>query len=215
MALVLIPLAAIFVLLALVVVFGLGLTAVAFGLVREMPWLLIILGVWILLRGRRGHGGSYHRRARRTTRAPDAQLSAGPSAQAPTEEPPAPAARRELPIDVQVKVEQIRRKADVLLGYADRFPPFSHDLHLVRQTTAEYLPRTVDTYLELPGDDDPVTATGKTAQQELREQLQLLDTKLDEIAQALQQQDLNRLLANRRFLEDRFRSEAPGEAPQI
>jgi len=105
-----------------------------------------------------------------------------------------------------VKVEQIKRKADLLLEYADRFPPFSQDLHIVRQTAADYLPRTVDAYLKLPGSDDPVIgATGKTALDELKAQLNLLDSKLDEIAEDLQRQDLDRMLANRRFLEERFK----------
>lgn len=125
--------------------------------------------------------------------------------------------RRELPIDVRVKVEQIRHKADVLLGYADRFQPYSQDLHIVRQTAAEYLPRTVRAYLALPGDDDPVVgAGGKTALQELREQLGLMDAKLDQITQALQRNDLDRMLANRRFLEERFdvrASAAQADAP--
>jgi hypothetical protein len=94
----------------------------------------------------------------------------------------------------------------VLLGYADRFPPFSQDLHIVQQTAAEYLPRTIDAYLALPGVGAPhVAATRQTALAELREQLQLLDSKLDDIAQDLQRQDLDCLLANRRFLEERFR----------
>jgi hypothetical protein len=124
----------------------------------------------------------------------------------PPARPSAPPPRRELPIDVQVKVEQIRRKADMLNGYADRFPPFSHDLHIVRQTAADYLPRTVEAYLKLTGDGDPaVGAGGKTALDELKEQLNLLDSKLDEIAQDLQRQDVDQMLANRRFLEERFK----------
>jgi hypothetical protein len=112
----------------------------------------------------------------------------------------------ELPIDVQVKVEQIRRKVDVLLGYADRFPPFSQDLHLVRQTASDYLPRTINAFLAMKPEevDKPLNGTAKTARQELRAQLDLLDQKLDEIAQDLQRQDADRLLANRRFLEARF-----------
>lgn len=119
---------------------------------------------------------------------------------------PAPPARPELPIDVQVKVEQIRRKVEVLLGYASRFPPCSKDLYLVRQTASDYLPRTVEAYLALPSRDlDPlVAAEGNPALAELKSQLDLLDTKLDEIAQDLQRQDLDRLIANRRFLEERF-----------
>ena len=83
--------------------------------------------------------------------------------------------------------------------------PFSHDLYLVRQTTADYLPRTIAAYLAIPGlDDPPVGATGRSALEELRAQLQLLDQKLDEITADLQRHDLNGLLANRRFLEARF-----------
>ncbi|MCC7370185.1 MAG: hypothetical protein IT306_17305 [Chloroflexi bacterium] len=120
-------------------------------------------------------------------------------------------ARRELPIDVQVKAEQIQRKADLLLGYADRFPPFSQSLHIVRQTATDYLPRTLEAYLALPGLDDPlVPSTGRTALTELRAQLHLLDAKLDDITLDLQQQDLDRMSANRRFLEERF---GHGERP--
>jgi hypothetical protein len=107
---------------------------------------------------------------------------------------------------VQVKVEQIRRKVDVLLGYADRFPPFSQDLYLVRQTASDYLPRTINAYLAMDKltAEKPMTADGKTAHQELKAQLDLLDAKLDDIAQDLERQDTDRLLANRRFLEQRF-----------
>ena len=125
----------------------------------------------------------------------------------PSEAPrPRPRRQTELPIDVQVKVEQIRRKVDVLLGYADRFPPFSQDLYLVRQTASEYLPRTISAFLSLSHEsaEKPLSADAKTAHQELKAQLDLLDSKLDEIAQDLQRQDADRLLANRRFLEARF-----------
>ncbi len=136
--------------------------------------------------------------------------SASGPARKPVAAPPSAAAGqgapKELPIDLQVKVEQIRRKVEVLLGYADRFPPFSQDLYLVRQTASDYLPRTINTFLGLSADavDAPLHAGGKTARQELKAQLELLDAKLDEIAQDLQRQDADRLLANRRFLESRF-----------
>ena len=59
--------------------------------------------------------------------------------------------------------------------------------------------------------DKPMATDGKTARQELKGQLDLLDSKLDDIAQDLQRQDADRLLANRRFLESRFglRDEKP------
>jgi len=175
------------------------------------PWLLIGLGAWLFW-----HEDGRHYRRRRTHAGwmRSAQPGRASSDRQPrSSKPPSATAQArqlrqtELPIDVQVKVEQIRRKVDVLLGYADRFPPFSQDLYLVRQTATDYLPRTISTYLALPSDsvDMPLeTAGGKTARQELKAQLDLLDTKLDDIAQDLQRQDADRLLANRRFLESRF-----------
>lgn len=195
---------------------------VAWVLGAGWPWLLILLGAWLFWHE---DGRHYRRRVARRQlepvvgpRQPFASSSAGSPSASPAESPartakstarPVPKGRSrqtELPIDVQVKVEQIRRKVDVLLGYADRFPPFSQDLYLVRQTASEYLPRTINAYLALSRDaaEKPLSADGKTAHQELKAQVDLLDAKLDEIAQDLQRQDADRLLANRRFLESRF-----------
>jgi hypothetical protein len=112
----------------------------------------------------------------------------------------------ELPIDVQMKAEQIKHKVDVLLSYASRFPPFSKDLYVVRQTATEYLPRTLNAYLALPpvDADRVLPSTGRTALDELKAQLDLLDSKLDEVADDLQRRDVDALLANRLFLEQRF-----------
>jgi hypothetical protein len=63
-------------------------------------------------------------------------------------------------------------------------------------------PDTVDTPMPANG--------GKTPRQELTTQLDLLDKKLDDIAQDLQRQDADRLLANRRFLEQRFGTREAG-----
>jgi hypothetical protein len=166
------------------------------------PWLLIGLGAWMLW-----HQDGRHHRSRRY--ASTLRPSPAPPVSSGRSRPSAPRSKprsSDLPIDVQVKVEQIRRKVDVLLGYADRFPPFSQDLHLVRQTASDYLPRTINTFLAMkPEDvDRPLASTGKTAREELKSQLDLLDSKLDDIAQDLQRQDADRLLANRRFLEARF-----------
>jgi hypothetical protein len=111
-----------------------------------------------------------------------------------------------LPVDVQVKAEQIRRKAEAILHYADYFPTGSQDLYVVQRTTVEYLPNTLNAYLALPPGyaNAAVSADGKTALQALWEQLNLLEVKLDEIAGNLHRQNLNRLVANGRFLEERF-----------
>lgn len=201
---------------------------------HALPVLMILAGVWLVWRALAGDRRSRRSRAdaygpARYGQAPGFSAREGQDARAngssdgrqrgrkererPNRTAPttAASARRELPIDVQVKAEQIQRKADILLGYADRFPPFSQSLHIVRQTATDYLPRTLEAYLALPGLDDPlVPATGRTALTELRTQLQLLDAKLDDITLDLQQQDLDRMSANRRFLEERF---GHGEQP--
>jgi hypothetical protein len=173
------------------------------------PWLLIGLGAWLFWhedgRHHRRRGWRYRPQPVAQTRS-QAQSQTRKKSDEPGPQRPRPLHQTELPIDVQVKVEQIRRKVDVLLGYADRFPPFSQDLYLVRQTASDYLPRTINAFMALPRDtaDKPLSADGKTAHQELKAQLDLLDSKLDDIAQDLQRQDADRLLANRRFLESRF-----------
>jgi uncharacterized protein (DUF58 family) len=190
-----------------VLVLVVGVLGAIFGSFHAWPLLLVGLGLWLLFKnGSRSEPRRY-------------RYDAAPPAPSPAPAPP-PRSRRptkgpELPIDLQVKVEQIRRKVDVLLGYADRFPPFSHELYLVRQTANDYLPRTISAYLSMSeaNAERPVTADGKTARQELKAQLDLLDAKLDEIAQDLQRQDADRLLSNRRFLEARFK--APANEPPL
>jgi hypothetical protein len=186
--------------------------AIAFSLIAyALPVLLILASVWLVAKAFGGPRGRHHGRRgghadrHRPYRPSAPHAPPRPAQHGPVQYEPAPTARREIPIDVQVKAEQIRHKVNVLLGYADRFAPFSRDLYIVRQTAAEYLPRTLDAYLAIPGTDDPlVRSTGRTALEELRAQLALLDSRLDAITQNLQQRDLDGLAANRRFLEERF-----------
>jgi hypothetical protein len=209
----------ILILVALVFSVGALVAGLFWVLGAAWPVLLIGLGIWLFW-----HEDGRHARRERWARPPrpvKLQQRAGDRHPQGTHGPrptptadPRPLRQPELPIDVQVKVEQIRRKVDVLLGYADRFPPFSQDLYLVRQTASDYLPRTINAYLALarqPAAEKPLIADGKTAYQELKAQLDLLDSKLDDIALDLQRQDTDRLLANRRFLEDRFGSRPAGK----
>ncbi|MDQ6673773.1 MAG: hypothetical protein M3069_24020 [Chloroflexota bacterium] len=179
-------------------------------LLAGWPVLLIGLGMWMFLhedgRHARREGWANGPRGLKPHAGSEQQSKGKPSA---ATRDPLELHQSQLPVDVEVKVQQIRRKVDVLLTYADRFPPFSQDLYLVRQTASDYLPRTISAYLALPKDtasDKPVSADGTSAYQELKAQLDLLDSKLDDIAQDLERQDTDRLLANRRFLEARFGS---------
>jgi hypothetical protein len=47
-------------------------------------------------------------------------------------------------------------------------------------------------------------ADGRTASQVLLDQLTILDSKVEEVADAVNKNDTDALLANGRFLEDRF-----------
>jgi hypothetical protein len=189
-------------------------TFAAFWVLRSMlPWLLVGLGIWLVVgRGHRSRRDRWHHRNRWYS--DQNGWGSSPEQEWTRPAPPAPPAEPEkasplvasLPIDVEVKVEQIQHKVTILLGYAERFPIFSQDLFLVRQTADEYLPKTLDAYqaIAASGGSELETASGKTAHQELNEQLDLLDSKLSEIAQDLQRRDVDHLLANRRFLEERF-----------
>jgi hypothetical protein len=108
--------------------------------------------------------------------------------------------------DVASKVREIQQEILGVLPLAAEFPPGSEDLFVIQRTAIDYLPSALDAYLALP----PEYATtrplrdGKTPKQILLEQLQLIDSKMDEVADAVHQRDTDRLLASGRFLEERF-----------
>jgi hypothetical protein len=111
-----------------------------------------------------------------------------------------------LPSDIQLKVTEIRREIIELLPRTTTFAFGSEDLYVIERTATDYLPTTLQAYLTLPDAyaTTRVLQDGRTPLQLLREQLQLLDDRLDEITEAVREQDSDRLLANGRFLEERF-----------
>jgi len=126
-----------------------------------------------------------------------------PRAQTPAPHPQMPAAK--LPPDVEQKVDRIRRKAAVLAQHADRFPIGSHDLYVVQHTATDYLPETIKAFTDVPSwSINTSAADGRTPLQMVHSQLDLLETKLDEIAEAVKNQRVDRLLMNERFLEQNF-----------
>ena len=124
--------------------------------------------------------------------------------------PPPPAVNlnlNQLPADVEKKVDRIRRKAAVLGQHSDRFPIGSKDLYVVQHTATDYLPATVKAYVEVPAwSVNTPTADGRTPLQIMHSQLDILESKLDEIAENVRKQRVDNLLANERFLEDNFGS---------
>ena len=82
--------------------------------------------------------------------------------------------------------------------------------YTIRQTALQYLPETLKNYLNLPAafrNLYPVQ-DGKTATQLLIEQLTLLDGKMKEIVNNYLSNDSQALVANGRFLADKFKTQS-------
>lgn len=80
------------------------------------------------------------------------------------------------------------------------------NVFLIRQTALEYLPRALNAYLALPRAyaEKRTVANGRTPHDELLAQLQLLNSKMQEVADNIAKRDTDRLIANGRFLQERF-----------
>lgn len=108
--------------------------------------------------------------------------------------------------DVVAKLREIQQEILGVLPLADQFPPGSEDLFVIQRTATDYLPSALDPYLALPPEYAATRQVqgGKTPRQALLEQLELIDSKMDEVVDAVHQRDTDRLLASGRFLEERF-----------
>ena len=115
-------------------------------------------------------------------------------------------AQGKLPPPLQAKLQDI---ADTIMGilphYAE-FPPGSPDLFVVGRTATDYLPSALQAYFNLPRAYAALhkMANGQTADDVLNDQLTLLSSKMDEVADAVHKKDSDALLANGRFLEEKF-----------
>jgi hypothetical protein len=77
---------------------------------------------------------------------------------------------------------------------------------VVGRTATAYLPRALQSYINLPrayATTHPVVG-GKTSQEVLSEQLALLGSKMNGVADAVYKKDSDELLANGRFVEEKF-----------
>ncbi|MDQ6919327.1 MAG: hypothetical protein M3Z98_08210 [Candidatus Dormibacteraeota bacterium] len=126
------------------------------------------------------------------------------------------AIRGKVPDDVYQKVVSIQQTILGILPKIDRLGPGSQDAFVVQKTVSDYLPSTLQAYLNLPRAYAAVHrfSDGRTAAQVLIDQLTLLDRKLDEVADAVNKNDADALLANGRFLEDRFGGSALNLPPR-
>jgi len=115
-------------------------------------------------------------------------------------------ARGRLPADVMARLAEIRARVLELLPQATDLPGGAQDLFVLQRTARDYLPTTLRMYLALPPDyaTTRVLQDGKTSLDVLRDQLELLDGQMAEIADAVHKRDSDQLLAQGRFLEERF-----------
>jgi hypothetical protein len=111
-----------------------------------------------------------------------------------------------VPADVLAKVQSIQQIILGILPRSGALPPGSPELYVVQRTATDYLPTALESYLNLPrayATLHPVQ-DGKTPKQVLMDQLTLLESKMSEVADDVHRNDTDRLLANGRFLEERF-----------
>lgn len=112
--------------------------------------------------------------------------------------------RSQLPADVASKLERIEATILAILPRAEDLGP--EELFVVRRTAVDYLPVAINSYLKLPrsyATNQPIAA-GKTALQLLNGDLDLMETKLADISEAIHRKDTDALIGHSRFLEDKF-----------
>jgi hypothetical protein len=115
-------------------------------------------------------------------------------------------AQRRLPGELAAKVVAIQTTILDLLPRINASAIDRRDLFALERTVAEYLPQTLNNYLTLPRvyADSHAVADGKTPRELLAGQLDLIEEKMQEISEAVAKDDVDKLLAQGRFLEDRF-----------
>jgi hypothetical protein len=119
-----------------------------------------------------------------------------------------------VPPEVMIRLGRIELtiRAEIL-PRLHRLPPGSADLYLVRSTGGEYLPAALDAYLCLPPGYVSIQpgTEGQTALSILVEELDLLEARMRSVAATLDSADMDRLLAHRRFLLERFTQDSPAK----
>jgi hypothetical protein len=112
--------------------------------------------------------------------------------------------RDRVPAEIWAKVDAIRQAIVAILARAQDLDP--EELFVVRRTAVDYLPATLRNYVRLPEEyatNQPI-APGMTAYALLNEDLDLLESKLEDISDAIRHKDSDALVAHTRFLEEKF-----------
>ena len=126
-----------------------------------------------------------------------------------------------VPADVDLRVKQLATMISETLPRADALGDGSNARYVLVKTATDYLPSCLQAYLDLPRTyaDNKVVADGKTSQRLLCDQLDVLVEQMNEVAEAVNRADTDKLLADGRFLAEQFGrspldlSSAPQEQP--
>lgn len=108
--------------------------------------------------------------------------------------------------DIQARVESIRDSILATLAGERGRAAGDPTVLLIRQTALDYLPSALTAYLALPRAqaERRAVAGGRTPHAALLDQLDLMDAKMHEASDAILAHDSEKLLANGRFLADKF-----------
>ena len=111
-----------------------------------------------------------------------------------------------VPPDIEAQVNAIATTITETLPRADALGEGSPGQYVLVQCATDYLPSALQAYLDLPRNyaEQHVVANGKTPHVLLSEQLAVLENEIDEIAEAVNRADTDKLVANGRFLAEKF-----------
>lgn len=111
-----------------------------------------------------------------------------------------------LPGDIQQQARQLTTTLEAILQRGDTLAANSDALHVVSRTIRDYVPTSLETYLNLPRSFAMQRRDGRrSAHEELVSQMALLNTELTRIADAVFAGEAQSLENQGRFLEEKFR----------
>jgi hypothetical protein len=107
---------------------------------------------------------------------------------------------------VLIRVSHICALVEQALPRANELGAGSEEMYILSKMTTDYLPRALNPYLQMPRQyaERNALADGRTATQVLCSQLDVMYAQMWQVNNAILQADGDKLLANGRFLDDKF-----------
>ena len=111
-----------------------------------------------------------------------------------------------VPTQIELKVRTISATIIEILPRAGALGAGSPGQYVLVQCATDYLPTALQAYLDLPRHyaDHHIVVDGKTPLALLAEQLDILAKQIDEIVENVNCADSDKLVANGRFLAEKF-----------